>query len=209
MEYLDYSQQASWEPHSNFESPIDLTVAQNLQQAFTQQPLSLTFMANKPLFKKEQANGDQFLAGGVLTIGAQEFQLQRLHLHDGSEHTINGQHFDGEIHLVFQNTAQENLVLALLCEVAPESQEQVPLTQIYQEQADSSDLAALLPNDLSYYTYTGSLTTPPLQTGVTWVVLAQPHLISKGSKTALHTDYPDNHRELQPVNGRKVEFFQQ
>lgn len=209
MEYLDYSQQANWEPHSSFESPIDLTVSQNLHQSFTQQPLSLTFTANELLVNKEQANGDQFLAQGSLNIGGQKFELQRLHFHDGSEHTINGQHFDGEIHLVYQNAAQANLVLAILCEVAPDFQEQLPLSQIYQEQASSSDLAELLPDELSYYTYTGSLTTPPLQTGVTWVVLAQPHLISKESKAALHSNYPDNHRELQAVNDRKVQFFQQ
>lgn len=40
------------------------------------------------------------------------------------------------------------------------------------------DPSSLLPNVLDYWTYPGSLTTPPLLESVTWVVLKEPISVS-------------------------------
>lgn len=208
MEYLDYASQDLWESYSNFESPIDINLSQIENKPLKQQPLTFAFTPGDRITKKIQSNGDQFLVAGKLVVGKQKYQLQRLHFHDGSEHTINGRRLDGEIHLVFQGENNSNLVLAILCQVDKEHAEKLPLTAIYNEQAHGEDLNLLLPANLSHVTYVGSLTTPPLKSDITWIVLTESHFISPDSKEALHNDYPDSHREIQPLNGRKPIYYE-
>lgn len=207
MEYLDYALQDSWKSYSKFESPINIELSSVENKTLQQQTLTFIFNASDQIIKKRQPNGDQFLAAGELLVGKDKYQLQRLHFHDGSEHTLNGQQFAGEIHLVYQGKNNANLVLAILCQVDKNSIENLPLSKIYQEQVSVSELEQVLPNDLSHVTYVGSLTTPPLIADVTWIVLTQPHFISAASKAALHDDYPNNHRKIQPLNGRKLTYY--
>lgn len=209
MQYLDYGLQDSWESLTQDESPIDLKLNEIQQIPWTTQPLKIVFKPNDPITKKVQENGDQFLAHGSLELGSEHYTLQRLHFHDGSEHTFNGQRLDGEIHLVYQGENDQNLVLAILCQIQEEQPEKLPLSRIYSGRAESEEVAQLFSSDLSYVRYTGSLTTPPLAPNVTWIVMTSPHPISPASKEALHLDYPENHRKLQAQNGRKIVLYQQ
>jgi carbonic anhydrase len=66
------------------------------------------------------------------------------------------------------------------------------------------DPRELLPGDGAYYTFTGSLTTPPCSEGVTWYVLKQPVTLSTGEIARFAGAYPMNARPVQPLNGRVV-----
>jgi carbonic anhydrase len=70
----------------------------------------------------------------------------------------------------------------------------------------ASDL--LPPNKGDYYTYTGSLTTPPCSEGVKWFVLKTPTSISSDEVTRFAKLYPMNARPTQPVNGREIRATQ-
>ena len=67
------------------------------------------------------------------------------------------------------------------------------------------DAATLLPADKGYYTFQGSLTTPPCSEGVRWFVLKTPMTIAASELTAFGKLYPMNARPTQPLNGRAVE----
>ena len=67
------------------------------------------------------------------------------------------------------------------------------------------DAATLLPADKGYYTFQGSLTTPPCSEGVRWFVLKTPMKIAASELTAFAKLYPMNARPTQPLNGRAVE----
>nr|XP_046201467.1 carbonic anhydrase 7-like [Oncorhynchus gorbuscha] len=74
----------------------------------------------------------------------------------------------------------------------------------------------LLPNSLHFWTYPGSLTTPPLYESVTWVVLKEPIIVSEkqmgkfrmllfnGEEEEGRKRMENNFRPPQPLKGRKV-----
>jgi carbonic anhydrase len=62
----------------------------------------------------------------------------------------------------------------------------------------------LLPVERSYFTYTGSLTTPPCSEGVTWYVLKSHPTVSAQQIATFSKIYPLNARPIQPRNGRSI-----
>ncbi|CAJ0932537.1 unnamed protein product [Ranitomeya imitator] len=85
-------------------------------------------------------------------------------------------------------------------------------------QFNSFNPKCLLPSSLEYWTYPGSLTTPPLNESVTWIVLKEPITVSEKQmerfrKTLLingededeRVHMVNNFRPPQPLNGRKVQ----
>ncbi|HSS06074.1 MAG TPA: carbonic anhydrase family protein, partial [Rhodanobacteraceae bacterium] len=63
----------------------------------------------------------------------------------------------------------------------------------------------LLPEKRDYYTFAGSLTTPPCSEGVTWFVLKSPVRIADTEIEKFAAIYPLNARPIQPLNGRAVQ----
>lgn len=65
---------------------------------------------------------------------------------------------------------------------------------------------SLLPAARDYYSFSGSLTTPPCTEGVRWLVMKQPMALSQSQldafKAVMH--HPNN-RPVQPLNGRLVQ----
>jgi carbonic anhydrase len=68
--------------------------------------------------------------------------------------------------------------------------------------------AGLLPDDVGYYTYMGSITAPPCTEGVRWYVLKNPVNISAKQIRAFAELFPHDVRPLQPLNGRVVQQTQ-
>ena len=64
--------------------------------------------------------------------------------------------------------------------------------------------ADLLPASRSYFTFAGSLTTPPCTEGVNWFVLEAPETISKRQEATFAEFYPYDERPTQSLNGRTV-----
>jgi hypothetical protein len=66
------------------------------------------------------------------------------------------------------------------------------------------DPSRLLPEDRRYYTYMGSLTTPPCSEGVLWMVMKQPVPISPEQVALFARLYPMNARPIQQASGRLI-----
>ena len=66
------------------------------------------------------------------------------------------------------------------------------------------DLNQLLPTDRRYYTYMGSLTTPPCSEGVLWLVMQQPVPVSAQQIDIFSRLYPMNARPIQKAAGRMI-----
>jgi carbonic anhydrase len=66
------------------------------------------------------------------------------------------------------------------------------------------DINQMLPADKSYFTYMGSLTTPPCSENVLWLVLKNPIYVSEAQVKNFDRMYPMNARPLQPKGDRLV-----
>jgi carbonic anhydrase len=65
-------------------------------------------------------------------------------------------------------------------------------------------LTELLPDDRRYYTYMGSLTTPPCSEGVQWVVMRAPQSLTAEQIGIFSRIYPMNARPVQSASGRRI-----
>ena len=72
------------------------------------------------------------------------------------------------------------------------------------EVAQTINAVALLPENKGYYTFAGSLTTPPCNEEVTWYVFKTPVQVSADQIARFDKLYPMNARPVQPLNGRDI-----
>jgi len=149
--------------------------------------------------------------GNNITIGARRFELQQFHFHRPSEERIDGRQFEMSLHLVHKDEQGRLAVVALLFDEGPPNPvvqnvwNNLPLERGEAMPArEPLELAALLPNDRRYYTYMGSLTTPPCSEGVQWVVMRAPQAMTAEQIGIFSRIYPMNARPLQAASGRRI-----
>jgi carbonic anhydrase len=166
-----------------------------------------------------------YQAGSSIRLGRSVtdiYQLVQFHFHAPSEHTINGKHYDAELHLVHKNVLGQLVVIGVLLSQSATTPsgifDDILTTAPMVEGTGSRDgitiaAASLLPEDPGYFTYSGSLTTPPCTEGVRWFVMETPLSVSPFVIQRLHlltaqfpgyNGFPDNNRPVTPLNGRTV-----
>ena len=151
-------------------------------------------------------------AGSSIRVGDVEYQLKQFHFHHPSEEKIHGKVYDMVAHLVHADAGGHLAVVAVLLEHGKDNAlirelfKHIPKEKGKEAHLDSVQInvADLLPKDRGYYTFEGSLTTPPCSEGVTWFVLKQPVSISAGELSEFSKVYPHNARPTQPLQGRVV-----
>ncbi|XP_054435630.1 carbonic anhydrase 6 [Pteronotus mesoamericanus] len=172
-----------------------------------------------------------------------EYVAQQMHFHwggasseiSGSEHTIDGIRYVSEIHVVHYNSkyssynvaksAPDGLaVLAALVEVKEYAENTyysnfISHLKNIRHPGQSTvlsglDIQDMLPENLyHYYSYQGSLTTPPCTENVQWFLLADTVRLSRAQIRKLENsllDYQNkvirnDYRRTQPLNNRVVE----
>lgn len=206
MQRLDYSKQDQWEKLDSNQSPINLEQTIAKKYSWSKQPLKINF-GDSPLEKKLKDTGDQFFLDGTLQLGKKHYLFERMHFHDGSEHFLETKQFDCELHFVAKAKNDSLLVLAILGNVVSQNNISNNLERVLDTQISAKIFNQILSKKLSYFEYKGSLTTPPLLSNVTWIILTQPIAISQNFLDMLHSDFPNNHRELQPVNNREINYY--
>ena len=151
-------------------------------------------------------------SGSTLTVGDKTYTLKQFHFHHPSEEHINGHGFDLVAHLVHADAEGHLAVVAVLFKPGAENPllatvwKNIPSEKEKAVDAPSVlvDVSALLPSDHGYYTFPGSLTTPPCSEGVTWYVLKTQSSISPAEVATFAKLYPKDARPIQPLNGRHV-----
>ncbi len=149
--------------------------------------------------------------GNAIEVGGKRYELLQFHFHRPSEERIDGRQFEMSLHLVHKNDQGQLAVVGLLFDkgqanaVMQQVWNNLPLEKNDELQAGSTmELADLLPNDRRYFTYMGSLTTPPCSEGVKWIVMRQPVTLTKEQIDIFARMYPMNARPVQAASGRRI-----
>ncbi len=155
-----------------------------------------------------------FEAGDSINYKNETYHLKQIHFHEPSEHKINGIIYPIEMHLVHVSKAGKITVLGILGEEGNESQlfeffeSFLPLESgVTKDIHHNIDLSDLFLEDKNYYSYGGSLTTPPCTEGVNWIVFKEPIILSVEEVLKLKNNMPiNNYRNEQPINERLVKL---
>ena len=148
--------------------------------------------------------------GSKLRIDGVAYELLQFHFHRPSEEAINGKRQAMVIHFVHKNDAGELAVLGVLLQFGNENPgiktlwEHAPQQEGPEAQPDSVAFnpANLLPREMEFYHYDGSLTTPPCTEKVKFFILRTMVNISKEQVTAF--PFKLNARPVQPLNDRQI-----
>ena len=150
--------------------------------------------------------------GGTLTIGSDIYTLSQFHFHTLSEHLVEGKRGVMELHAVFIDSNGNYAVIGMLYQLGRPNQFLQKLIAAGLPQLTTS--APVTVNRLSledaftdtyrYYSYSGSLTTPPCSETVRWIVLKQWAELSLEQFEAFRTILGNDFRPLQARNKRVV-----
>jgi carbonic anhydrase len=150
--------------------------------------------------------------GSGLTVRQRRYELRSIETRMPAEMLLAGRRMDAALHLMHRDAEGRIAVLALLLErgeeAAPALQRMLnhlPLEKHLTETVPAPlKLMELLPEDRSYFTFMGSLTTPPCTEGVLWLVMRKPLTVSAQQLAVLQRLYPMNARPVQPTGGRII-----
>jgi len=156
-----------------------------------------------------------FEKGDYIVLNDEKYELKQIHFHEASEHTLNGIRYPLEMHMVHVSKTNK---IANLAVIAQEGQSSEPFTFLENflpvKRGETKpidtyfDLNSNLPDTKEYYTYNGSLTTPPCTENVTWYIFKEPITVSFEQVKQLQELMPiNNYRNGQPLNGRIVKHY--
>ncbi len=150
-------------------------------------------------------------SGNSITLTGRKYELEQFHFHRPSEEKINGRGTEMVAHLVHKDGDGRIAVVAVLIDSGEahgliqtvwnnlpleKNEPLVPISTI--------DISQLLPQRRDYYTYMGSLTTPPCSEGVLWIVMKEPIQASPQQIGIFGKLYPMNARPVQDASGRLI-----
>jgi carbonic anhydrase len=193
------------------QSPVDIRGA-HLNKAL--QPIEFHYIAGSVTIEN---NGHAILAivkpGSYIIANDIRYDLLQFHFHTPSDEAVNGKLTDMDVHLVHKSAdgkfaiiavrfVQErgtyNAVMATLWPHLPKEKGTEPVT-------DMVNPGGFLPRDRGYWTYMGSLATPPCTEGVRWLVLENPLSMSLDQLRLFQSIFKMNSRPLQDLHGRRIE----
>lgn len=202
----------------NSQSPVNI-VTQNVSE---NDDLEELYLGYRKSYVSILNNGHtiqfNYSPGSYSYLNGKKYELLQFHFHTESEHTLNGKQYPMEVHFVHRDVKTSNL--AVVGVIFEEGRKNTLLSQFMNslpEEAggvytsdvlyNAKDIFNNCDDDFleEYYTYGGSLTTPPCSEIVTWYVLKQPIQASAYQIAKIKSIEHENNRPVQPLNGRVIE----
>ena len=192
------------------QSPVDIpldtpAVADDVVYAYTDS--ALTIVNNGHAIQVDYDDGSS------VEIDGSTYALDQFHFHSPSEHTTAGANAAMEMHLVHADADGNQAVVGVLLVEGAHNPAFAPVwDNMPADEGDpvtvvgiTIDAADLLPADLDYYGYNGSLTTPPCTEDVVWHMLATPVELSDEQIAQFRAIHDGTNRPTQPLNDRVFE----
>jgi carbonic anhydrase len=152
-----------------------------------------------------------FNDGGALKVGNDTYKLVQFHFHRPSEHLINGKRSPMEVHFVHATATGSYGVIGVMMTAGKSNAAfskivaSMPTKEGPPVKADAGiDPNLFLPARRGYYSYAGSLTTPPCAETVAWMLLADPIEVAAADIAGFAKLYAMNARPAQKQNRRFV-----
>lgn len=151
--------------------------------------------------------------GSSAMINGKKYDLLQFHYHAKSEHTIEGAYSPIEVHFVHKHADDDFAVIGVMYEEGIANElfanylDKFPKEKGEYSSDEKIELSSLLPKNLSYYHYSGSLTTPPCSEVVSWYLLQKPLTASGNQIESFSEILNNNFRPLQALNGRTIYSF--
>ncbi|MCA9913689.1 MAG: carbonic anhydrase family protein [Anaerolineae bacterium] len=194
------------------QSPIDLAGATVAEL----QPITFDYhLIPMAIFNHGRAIQVNAASGNRIIYEDKAYDLIQFHFHKPSEHTINGEMYEMELHLVHKHAASGMLaVIGVMITQGEEKNEayrmlfdHLPAQVGTPDEKPTLQInpADLLPDDpMHFYTYEGSLTTPPCSEIVRWLIMTRPVALSAEQIATFGEIYSGNARPVQPRNKRDL-----
>ncbi len=159
--------------------------------------------------KTVEVNFDE---GSYFTNNGQQYNLLKLTFHTPSEHYLDGAPYPMEAQFVHQTESGSVGIVSVMLKLGAHNPviegiwQNAPITAGETKEVGTVKInaGALMPQSLSHYHYTGSLTTPPCTEGVEWFVMKDTVELSETQLKAFQALFPVNARPIQPLNDRVV-----
>lgn len=151
--------------------------------------------------------------GSAIEVDGIRYELLQFHMHADSEHTVDGQRYPMELHLVHRDSAGKLAVVGLFWIEGNHNRALDPVLSNMPHDIGTEPVAIdgarvnageILPATRVMFDYPGSLTTPPCTEGVRWFVMTLPAELSSDQLAAFRELYPANSRPIQPLNDRDL-----
>ncbi|XP_021760897.1 alpha carbonic anhydrase 1, chloroplastic-like [Chenopodium quinoa] len=207
------------------QSPVDINTYFAILNK-TLEPLEREYhfhVAHNTTFVTDGKHLEISLGGsGGLKIYGKTYNLTQLLFHTPSEHRFNSVPYAAELQQIHEAADGSRAVVAILFKYGPPSPFIYMLKPQLQELAKKPcteqridipkfDLSFLRKWPRDYYRYLGSHTSPPCDENVIWNVLCEAKTISMEQVDELSAplceENKNNARPVQPLNGRKVETY--
>ena len=158
-----------------------------------------------------------FATYGTTTNGLfDDFTLGQFHFHTNSEHQVNGSYAPMEVHFVHRSIWDDRyMVISVMIEEGDAN----PLLERFVDKLPVSEMAGpyvnkdsvfsaydLLPANRSYYTYAGSLTTPPCSETVNWIIMENKIQASQAQLDKFKSILGENFRPVQELGSREIGY---
>lgn len=196
----------------NEQSPVDIRGAR-LNKAL--KPIEFHYIAGAVTLEN---NGHTVVVhvnpGSYIVADGVRYNLVEYNFRHPSEETVKGKLSDMSVHLIHKSADGKIAILAVRL-IEDQNKPNALLATLWEhlptaagktdKVTDMVNPGGLLPADRGYWTYSGSLTTPPCTEGVRWFVLEQQVTLSRDQLRAFAALYKVNTRPNRDLNNRRIE----